>query len=462
MKGMKIFFVELLIFFVFLSPFAFAGYEFNEFPWGSNINENINLCHGGECRAEGDSFAVVPAKPKDSLTIVSYNVLRPTSTRIKNQINWLKKKFGPNGPDIILLSETIRGTSCGAGRNTAREYAKAFNSYYINGNEDGINSDCQTGNAVISRYPLGNVELVRFKSQADGSTQDDGRSFLYADIKVGSDIVHVYSTHLHHRFGVEGDNIRKAQNKEIVQHAKSKPFTKIIGGDFNSIAHVFANPFNLNDITLNPFFDDDYIDSHDSLSTSERITSQAGIVENDWILILDFIFVKNGTTSNPGVCSSAECKNEKTMSDHVPIWVDVDFSKNGALEKGFRQFVDKRSGLCMDIWGGVLSDASKIKLYSCHGGDNQLWKYEEETYFIRSKLNHDYCLETKEELYNGGKLYISPCKNASDFKWKQSGTSFKSMGNENIVIDAFGEKSGSDIGLWSFHGGLNQQWTRAK
>jgi endonuclease/exonuclease/phosphatase family metal-dependent hydrolase len=143
------------------------------------------------------------------LTVVSYNVFRPSAERLQNQIQWLKDKFGSHGPDVILLSETVRGSSCGAGRNTAREYAKAFNAYYVNANEDGINISCQTGNAIISRFPMGNVGMVRFANQNNLSDPTNDRNFVFADIKVGNDIVHVYSTHTHHSFGAKGDKIQK-------------------------------------------------------------------------------------------------------------------------------------------------------------------------------------------------------------------------------------------------------------
>ena len=305
-----------------------SDYGFVEFPWGQATDESVNQCASGTCLVEGDKFAAAEPAAKTSLSVVSYNVLRPTAERLQNQINLLKQKFGEQGPDIILLSETVRGTACGAGRNTAREYAKAFNAYYVNGNEDGVNDACQTGNAIVSRYPMGNVNVVRFKEQTSGlNGVDDGRSFVVADIKVGDDIVHVYSTHTHHSFGATGDSIRKKQHAEMVFHSKGKPFTRILGGDLNAVGHVFADPFGLHDISLNPFFDEEFTDAHDSIGTSGRITSEAGLFSNDWTLLLDFIFVKGGTTSNPIVCGS-ECRNSSTLSDHVPIWADVTFAQS--------------------------------------------------------------------------------------------------------------------------------------
>ena len=303
---------------------ALSDYHFTAFDWGTAIDESINLCMDG-CKVKGDSFAQSAPAVKDHLIVVSYNVLRPSYERLQNQIQWLKDKLGTQGPDIILLSETVRGASCGVGRNTAREYAMAFDAYYINANEDGINTDCQTGNAIVSRFPMGNVGMVRYTAQNDSSDPTDGRNFIFADVKVGNDIVHVYSTHTHHSFGAKGDSIRKKQHAEMIYHSESKPFTRILGGDLNAIGHVFANPFGLHDISLNPFFDSGFTDSHRGLNTRSRISSEAGLINNDWSLILDFIFVKKGSSSNAGLCTSKYCRNSSSMSDHAPIWATITF-----------------------------------------------------------------------------------------------------------------------------------------
>lgn len=308
-----------------------SDYSFKEFTWGQGTDESTNLCASGQCIVEGDSFSTAEPAAKSSLSVVSYNVLRPSAERIQNQVDWLKNKFGEQGPDVILLSETVRGSGCGTGRNTAREYAKAFDAYYVNANEDGASSSCQTGNAIISRFPMGNVTKVRFKNQhssfsGTGET-DTGRSFVVADVKIGDDLVHVYSTHSASPFGVAGDNARKAQHEEMVFHAKSKPFTRILGGDLNAVGHIFADPLGLHDISLNPFFDDNYTDSHDDLATHKRITSEAGLIDNDWTLLLDFIFVKGGKVLSADQCGS-QCRDSSVLSDHVPIWAEIEFEES--------------------------------------------------------------------------------------------------------------------------------------
>ena len=319
-----------------------SDYSFNEFAWGTAVNENTNLCVGG-CKVEGDSFVQSAPAIKGDLTVVSYNVLRASAERVQNQIQWLKDKFGPQGPDVILLSETVRGASCGVGRNTAREYAKAFDAYYVNANEDGINSGCQTGNAIVSRFPMGNVGMVRYAAQDDSSDPTDGRNFVFADIKVGSDLVHVYSTHTHHSFGAEGDSIRQKQHAEMTYHSESKPFTRILGGDLNAIGHVFADPLGLHDISLNPFFDGDFTDTHDSIETLSRISAEAGLIDDDWTLILDFIFVKEGTSRNAGLCTSDYCRDSSVMSDHAPVWTTIKF-KASNLDHSDLRINQMRSG----------------------------------------------------------------------------------------------------------------------
>lgn len=362
-------------------------YTFNEFAWGTGTDQNVQLCNGSNSCVEGDKFTNTPPAPKDSLSVVSYNVLRAGSTRIQNQINWLKNKFGEQGPDIILLSETVRGASCG--RDVARAYAEAFNAYYVNGNEDAANATCQTGNAIVSRYPLGNVEKVRHATQhADfgGSAETDGgRSYVAADVKVGDDVVHVFSVHTASPFGVDGDNARKAQHAEVVAHAETKRFTKIIGGDFNAIGHIFADPLGLHDISLNPIFERGYIDSHDNLPTTGRITSEAGLTDNDWTLLLDFVFVKGGSTSGAGVCGS-ECRDKNTLSDHVPIWTNVAFKANAASpsdadlstmkvgdQYAFKlNATDNDGEQCRMEWDGGLNNGERNAKFDCASNGDPL------------------------------------------------------------------------------------------
>ncbi|WP_420588700.1 phosphatidylinositol-specific phospholipase C domain-containing protein [Bacterioplanoides sp.] len=354
-------------------------YQFTEFNWGTGTDQNTPLCNGSSPCVEGDKFASAPPAAKDSLTVVSYNVLRAGPERIQNQINWLKNKFGVQGPDVILLSETVRGSSCGA--DVAREYAKAFNAYYINGNEDSARS-CQTGNAIVSRYPLGNVEKIRFKTQhgdlSGTSETSSGRSYVVADLKVGDDIVHVFSTHTASPFGIAGDKARKGQHAEIIAHAEAKRFTKIVGGDLNAIGHIFADPLGLHDISLNPIFERGYKDAHDHLPTHTRITSEAGLADNDWTLLLDFIFVKGGSTSGAGVCGS-ECRDKNTLSDHVPIWASVNFKANAAaptdadlatMEVGDQysfklNTTDNDGEQCRLEWNGSLDDGERNAKWDC-------------------------------------------------------------------------------------------------
>ncbi|UTW49939.1 phosphatidylinositol-specific phospholipase C domain-containing protein [Bacterioplanoides sp. SCSIO 12839] len=365
-----------------------SGYTYKEFNWGSGTDENTRLCNGSSACVEGDAFTDNAPARKDKLTVVSYNVKRPSAANIQNQIEWLKDKYGAQGPDVILLSETQRGASCGAGRNTAREYAKAFNGYYVNANEDGPSSSCQTGNAIVSRYPMGNVGMIRFNAQSDGSWSNNpqaGRNAVYADINVGGDVVHVYSIHTHHSFGIEGDSIRKKQHAEMVQHAEGKPYSKVLGGDFNAIGHVFADPIGLHDISLNPVFDKGYADAHDSLSTSGRITSEAGLLDGDWTLILDFIFAKDGSTSNAGLCTSDYCRNSDVMSDHVPIWADISFAGNGAalsaikineMKSGdrfsFKLATKIGSSTCKMEWDGGESNGERNAKFDCNSAGDEL------------------------------------------------------------------------------------------
>lgn len=76
-------------------------------------------------------------------------------------------------PDIITLSEVGRGCESYGGQNIsgALEIAKAFGFYYtyaveyvVVSESDDVN-ECSIGNALLSRYPIQNIQQLRFETQ---------------------------------------------------------------------------------------------------------------------------------------------------------------------------------------------------------------------------------------------------------------------------------------------------------
>jgi hypothetical protein len=160
---------------------------------------------------------------------------------------------------------------------------------------------------------------------------NSGRSFIKADMKVGDELVHVYSTHTHHTFAV--DWTRHAQHKQMAEHAATQPYTTIIGGDFNTTGQIVANCTTFNnahDWTLNPFYNLGLENAHDGFGGAFGCRDRITDVHYD--LTLDHIFASKGATSNPGLCDSSDCNNDSVLSDHKPIWADVTIQKRSVVD----------------------------------------------------------------------------------------------------------------------------------
>ena len=131
------------------------------------------------------------------------------------------------------------------------------------------------------------------------------------------------------------------------------------------------------------------------------------------------------------------------------------------VEPVFQQFVDKRAGLCMNLWGGAAYDGADVRLYNCSGSANEQWTYEVATGLIRSKLNSAYCLDMAGgSVWDGGNVQVWSCISGHpNMTWDIVGDTIRPRMNHNYAIDAYGASSGHNIGLWSVHGGSNQSWT---
>jgi len=128
------------------------------------------------------------------------------------------------------------------------------------------------------------------------------------------------------------------------------------------------------------------------------------------------------------------------------------------LPSEYHELRDGRSGKCLDIWGGSAAAGADIRIHSCHDGANQQWKYQQETGYIRSYLNPDYCIANGGEVQQGHKLKLALCEDSDDQRWDYQNNILRSRVNPELVMDAFGQDNGSDVGLWSPHGGNNQNW----
>jgi len=276
-----------------------------------------------DCAVESDCLGPDDPAPADELVVMTWNILR--GEQLDAQIAAFADGTKLPMPDILLLSEVDRGCTRSGGRNVARVYAEALGMHYVYGVEfvelprgDGqIDGACEHGNAVLSRYPIGNVELVRHETNKSwyetSQPRLGGRMALVADVQVGDHVVHVASVHF--ESGVTDEDIRGAQAAEIAALLDQRPHAKIVAGDMNAGTYFIDvdNGSNANKVGR-ALKAAGFEDAHITLDPSERAT------HGDFFVI-DLIFGKDTTFKDPGLCPLDVCTG---LSDHAPVWTTIE------------------------------------------------------------------------------------------------------------------------------------------
>lgn len=318
-----------------------GGYAFQEFLWetGEPDARGERLCAGPvtdkvriNCRLEGASFMTPGLPPQDEVVIVSYNLERGLRTR--EQIERLRASTGVPFPDVVLVSEADRGCSRTGYRDVMWEMAKELGMCYVYGVEfvelprffgkgRRVDAPCEHGNGILSRYPLGNVRLIRHRANRKwysflqrlfriGEPRLGGRAALAADVKVGERYLHLYSVHF--ESGRTNDRYRDDQACELVEDAGLNPHGVIIGGDMNTSEYLGdLREGTANDGATRVLREAGYTDAHATLPPDARITTPSGAV-------IDLIFGKKVSFIQAGVGVAEEWEG---LSDHYPVWARV-------------------------------------------------------------------------------------------------------------------------------------------
>src|SRR5262245_17699295 len=206
-------------------------------------------------RVESGHYAA-PAAPVWPLTVLAYNVER--GVRLDDQLRAFASGTIPR-PDVLLMSEADRGCTRSGGRNVAREYAQALGMDYVfaveflelprwTGRGGYIETVCEHGNAILSRFPLSDVRVLRHAANWNPYSPPDswkrrvgeprlgGRATVSAAVQVGPTAVQAYSVHLD--WAPWAGRYRDAQAAEVLADARSQAGPVVVGGDWNG--HGYA------------------------------------------------------------------------------------------------------------------------------------------------------------------------------------------------------------------------------
>jgi endonuclease/exonuclease/phosphatase family metal-dependent hydrolase len=322
--------------------------EFEEFAWRPDTPDvrNERLCPEAaapddapdttfiDCEIEGATFSSTEPQPTDDLVVLAYNILR--GFQVDAQLDMITSGVDFPVPDILLLSEVDRGCQRTEFRNIARDYAERLGYYYLyaveflelpgNRGPTGPYDPpiCEHGNAIVSRYPLGNVRQIRHAQNRSwysppGAPNPDeprlgGRIAIAADAKIGSRLVRLNVVHLESTLTTL--DIRDAQSEEMAVDAEPVTHPVITGGDFNTFFYFDdIDKGVLTEPAVKSFIERGHEDAHQSLPLDERYTSFDGFP-----MVLDLIFTRGISVRAAGRCPLERCES---LSDHLPVFAEV-------------------------------------------------------------------------------------------------------------------------------------------
>ena len=125
------------------------------------------------------------------------------------------------------------------------------------------------------------------------------------------------------------------------------------------------------------------------------------------------------------------------------------------------QFVNRDSGMCLDIKGGNTADGTPLIQWPCNGAANQRWSYDAATGLVRSMQDPHFCLDNTGTYANGASVVIWTCNGNSNqrFTYDPRSGSLALRNDPNQVVDAArGSGAGGSVVTWSNWQGANQAW----
>lgn len=278
------------------------------------------------CITEFGSYAPPNPKASNSLTFLEYNIDRnglggdgSNEQGLGAIVNLLQNRSVIPDFDVLVLSEVARGCQSWGGINfSGADYlAKQLlmNYYYaveyVTVSQSTDINECSIGNALLSKFPIKNIQQLRYKNQCCRyPDRYGGRIDLIGDIYVSNKVAaHVHSCHLESgTFNpqdiINSIVIREEQADESANVTWSDNAPRLIIGDLNS-------PGSNTDPTILKLEQDGFTNS------MENYTVVGGGLE---LIQYDYLFSSPSVLFNAGYCSDPACDG---VSDHVPYFATM-------------------------------------------------------------------------------------------------------------------------------------------
>ena len=264
----------------------------------------FGLAHAqdGDLLETGRAETIAATQPApEKFKVASYNMRWRGGADLAKLSKLLRDDKEIGGAAIICLQEVDRNKKRTKNINTARQMAQELGLYYAWAAPPvSQNAEEETGVAILSSYPLTQVKRLVLPVEGPKGRR---RVALGATVSIGAQKIRVYSLHAEVR--VESAQ-RVEQLRAVIEDAKDYP-TTIIAGDFNTYSRV--SQIDAANLFLNAGFTTPF--PHD------EATWRAFIVE----LKLDWLWLRGLQPEKYGIDRAVK------MSDHWPLWVEVQSSK---------------------------------------------------------------------------------------------------------------------------------------
>lgn len=256
----------------------------------------------------GQLLPLPAATAPESLRVASFNV------HYAHDVPALAESVRANAvlsrADLLLLQEIESHASEGSSRT--RQLAEALQMNYVYAPARPTEDAGTHGLAVLSRFPLGEVEILPLPHY-DLGYRTRRRIALGVTVDVGGRPLRVYNVHLDTRINVQD---RLAQIRPVVEAAERQPLEEvIIGGDFNT------NPFRWLFHRF-PVFRSNQAAAMDEFMREKGFRAplaESGSTVNRAVFRgrVDALYARGLTARESGV------EREVDSSDHFPVWVDL-------------------------------------------------------------------------------------------------------------------------------------------
>lgn len=222
----------------------------SENPDGLSVAElNQQIPEANEIEVDN---SIATAAPGETLRVVAWNLERGRHWR--EAVELIRSHEGLREPDVLLLSEMDLGMARSGNVHTVREIALALGMNYAYGVEfvelsggdaaeraaaSGPSDFGYHGNAVLARFALENVRMLRFPGIERWYGTDQhrlgGRIAVIAEAAIGGRAVTLISTHYESDLGDHASRERESRLilAELREFAPTGPV--IFGGDLNTI-----------------------------------------------------------------------------------------------------------------------------------------------------------------------------------------------------------------------------------